>query len=154
MQRLSRLRSRFDEIRMPFDEEAERAAVGAVLVAPARYAKRIARKLWREHFYLEQHGWLWDRTTYAIGKVEWDDVVDVYRWLRKDRWCDRYHDRFGGSLPALVASCLESGFWWHGIYYCDRVLVAAKARARIKRAAGELAEAMNVAQSGWHRRNW
>ena len=67
---------------------------------------------------------------------------------------DVLEERYSGSLPELVASCLDGGFWWHGVYYCDRVLSAAKVRGRIKRAAGELGEALNDSDSGWHRRDW
>lgn len=148
------LRERLNASALPYDDEAERCAIGAMLVAPAQHAKRFGKRLWKEHFYLDQHGWLWERLTYAVSKVEWDDKVSLYLWLRKDQWAQRYRARYGGSLSELVASCLEDGFWWHGIYYCDRVMAAAKARARIKRAAGDLSEALNVADEGWHRRDW
>lgn len=148
------LRERLNASALPYDDEAERCAIGALLLAPKVHAKRIGKRLWREHFYLEQHGWLWERASYAVSRVEWDDVVDVYRWFRKDQWAQRYHDRYGGSLAELVASCLEAGFWWHGIYYCDRVLAAARVRARIKTAANNLSESLNEADDGWYRRNW
>lgn len=150
------LRERVLEECPAYDDEAERCALGALFLAPARHAKRIAKKLWREHFYLEHHAWLWERASCAVGKSkDWDDPIEVHRWLRREKILERYYKRFSGpSLVGLVESCMEAGFWWHGIYYCDRVIAAAKVRGRVKRAAGDLAECLNRAEDGWHRRDW
>jgi replicative DNA helicase len=136
---------------LPYDDYAERCAIGALLAAPADHAKRIGKRLWRDHFYLDQHGWLWNAATFAMGKCEWNDRVSLYLWVRKDKWIKRYRERFSGSLVALVESCLRDAYWWHGPYYCDRVVAAAKLRGRIKRAASELAETLNEADRGWIR---
>lgn len=125
---------------LPWNNEAERCLIGATVLAPAKYARQFAKRVWSRDFYLPQHAWLWGRMTFAIGqqKIEWDDVVEVYRWIRRERLPFRYHDKFGGSITTLMHSCLESGMWWHGFYYCEQVLKASKKRARIMKAAKEL----------------
>lgn len=150
------LRERLSAGGLPYDDYAERCAIGAVLGAPVEHAKRMSRKLFEDHFYVEQHGWLWARLSWAHAKlkVDWDDKVSRYLWLRKEKIVEKYRQKFGCRLSELVGSCIEPGFWWHGDYYIDRVIAAARLRGRIKRAAGDLAETLNQADDGWLKGRW
>lgn len=112
---------------LPWDAEAERCLIGAVMVAPDKYARRFAKRVGVQNFYLPQHAWLW-------GRLATLDVAGVVEYRRK----------FCGLLAPLVKECLEAGMWWHGDYYCDRVLKAFAVRLRIERAADELAKAIEL----------
>lgn len=142
------LRDRLESSGLPWDDEAERGAIGALLLAPQKHAVRMARRAWKEHFYDPGHGWLWSRLTYWLTqrKVDFDSRLMVEAWLTRERIAERFREYYQGSAAKEITSCLNAGLWWHGNYYVDRILEAAKARARIERATEELHEAIESAR--------
>jgi hypothetical protein len=148
------VRQRASETRLAFDDVAERGALSAVLFAPREHAKRLAKRLFQDHFFIDVHGWLWGRVSYAVGpgKVDFGDGFWLRRWLTKERICETCRERFGIRLPEVVGRLDQ--FWWHGDYFCDRVLAAAKCRARLLRAGGDLEDAIARTEAGWTKGNW
>lgn len=80
---------------------------------------------------------MWARLTYAITqlKLDLDEVGEVRRWLFEERICRERRE---------IVACLEAGFWWHGHWYIDRVLAAARLRGRIENATRQLQEAIDA----------
>lgn len=142
------LRERLFASQLPWDDEAERSAIGAVLLAPNGHAKRLVRRAYAGHFFDKGHGWLWEELGLALvkRKLELDSDVQVYDWLCDSKILSRFREQFFGSCGAEIMRCLDSGFWWHGDYYIDVVLKAAKARSRVITAAELLHEALSNAE--------
>ncbi len=140
------LRERLFETQLPWDDGAERAAIGAVLLAPNGQARRLVRRAYSGHFYDQGHGWLWEQMGIALGKgqLDLDNEAAVREWVA--RVLVAFRRRFHGTGRKEIWHCLEAGFWWHGDYHIDIVLKAAKARQRVITAAELLGEALDNAE--------
>jgi hypothetical protein len=147
-QRYADLDERLHASGLPYDVEAERGAVGALLLAPREHACRLSRRICGNQFYERGRGWLWDRMAWAVRqKVDFGKSGDRLVWLTTERIAERFREHFHGSLLKEMTLCMDY-YWWHGPYYIDRIIAAAKVRARITRATNDLAEALNMADEG------
>ena len=136
---------------MPYDKEAERGAVGALLLSPREHAAKLARRAGKGQFLDPGRGWLWERLAWAIRDgADWDHNGDLAWWLTRNRIRERFAEYFQGNALAEMSKCTEC-FWWNGHYYLDRLLAAAKARARIERATRDLSAALDRADEGRER---
>ena len=149
-----RLRERLVESRLPWDDDAERWSIGAVLLAPNAWARKFSGKLYAGHFYDRGHGWLWEELGTALvrTKVLHDDPDSIGDWLSKGQIQRRFREQFVGSAGKEIACCTSDCFWWHGLWYVDRVLVAAKLREAVIREAKLLGEALDRADQWESRR--
>lgn len=141
----AKLRERLCESGLPWDDRAERQAIGAVLLAPREHQRRLVRKLYHGHFYDRGHGWLWDELGTWLNKCKLalDTAEQLKAWLEKAEATERFKERFWGSAAGELRACIDIAFWWHGDWYVGRVLEVAKVRARITGAAEQLNRAMN-----------
>jgi replicative DNA helicase len=148
-----RLRERLYESGLPWDNEAERAAIGAVLLAPNGHSKRLVRRAYSGPFYDPAHGWLWEELGTALVKCKLllEDEARISEWLSKSHVLRRYREKHGAGLRQEIGKCLDC-FWWHGDWYVNRVLEAAKVRAKIEVACNQLQTAMEAAED-WRRVN-
>jgi replicative DNA helicase len=143
----AKLRERLWESQLPWDDSAECAAIGAVLLAPNGHAKRLSRRAYRGHFYDKAHGWLWEELGLALvkGNLRLDDQDQIREWMQNAKILSRFRSQFYGDGFREITACLNTGFWWHGDYYVDQVIKAAKVRARVIAAASQLGEALESA---------
>jgi hypothetical protein len=141
------LQVRLHESGLPYDERAERAAIGALLLAPQEHAVKLARRAYKDHFYDRGRGWLWERLSWSVrhDKADFNQAGFVVWWLVNGEIVERFGEYFMGSAIRELTQCSRECFWWHGHYYVDRVIAAAKVRARIQRAVEELGEALDHA---------
>jgi hypothetical protein len=135
------LRERWWETELPWDDAAERLAIGAVLLAPNDWSKKLSVRLYSGHFYDRGHGWLWEQIAMCKGHPT-DD------WYQKIQ--PAFRERFLGSAARELGACVTGCFWYHGKWYTDRVIKAAKLRARIMSAAESLTTAL-AASEAWRR---
>lgn len=140
------LQARLHESGLPYDERAERAAIGSLLLAPREHAVKLARRLYKDHFYDRGRGWLWERLSYVVRNDKgFDDQTRVLWWLINEEIRERFYEYFFGNAIAEITKCSRDVFWCHGHYYADRVIAAARVRARLQRAVEELGEALDHA---------
>jgi hypothetical protein len=142
------LRERAWNTGLPWDEEAERGAIGALLLAPREHAVKLARRARGHYFLLKPHGWLWGRLTYAITQKRLDigDNGDFQYWAARERIVRKFRQRYHQSIVPIAERCLEAGMWWHGPWYIQRVIEAAKARIRIVQSAEHFKQAIDAAE--------
>jgi hypothetical protein len=131
---------------LPWSDEAERAAIGAVLLAPTEHAKKLVVRTYSGHFYDRGHGWIWEQMSAAIikGNTRFDETTEGYRWLRKIH--GPFKERFLGSVTKEIEACVADCFWWHGKWYIDQVIKAAKLRANVMNAAENLSKSLDEAE--------
>lgn len=143
----AKLRERLWESQLPWDDRAERQAIGAVLLAPNGHAKRLARRAYSGHFYDKGHAWLWEELGLALVrcKLDLDSAEQIRSWLAKSEIMERFMAQFGGNVRKEIAACLDIAWWWHGDRYVDRVIEAAKVRSRVMVAAENFSKAMDAA---------
>src|SRR5687767_1389239 len=104
------LRERLHASGLPWDNEAERAAIGAVLLAPNGHSRRLVRRAYAGHFYDPGHGWLWEQFGTAF-REKMDLDIECFMWLMEHRRIARtYYEKFGGRLSAELRHCIEPGF--------------------------------------------
>lgn len=144
---VSAVARRYSESWLPYDDWAERQAIGAVLLAPNGHSRRLVRRAYSGHFYDEGHGWIWEQLGIALvrSRLLLENEAQIGEWLQKSCVAGAFHERFGYRLSREVLECVEPGFWWHGDWYIDNVLVAAKLRAKVISHAEQLKEALDAA---------
>lgn len=142
-----RLRKRLAESRLPWDDAAERHAIGALLLAPHDWQRKLSTKLYSGHFYDKGHGWLWEELGTAITKWKLNYVFGD--WLQRMEIQRRFNEQFGGGLGREIAFCTQGCFWWHGPWYIGRVLVAAKVRSEVMGSAERLGKALDASDKWW-----
>ena len=150
-----RLRERLLRSGLPCDLEAERAAIGAVLLAPNGHSKRLVRRAYSGHFYDPAHGWLWEELGTALVKckLSLDDEREIAEWLSRGNVLRRYREKYGASLWWEIDSCTNC-FWWHGDYFIDRIIEVAKIRAKILTACENLQTALDLADDWRAKQKW
>lgn len=116
---------------LPSDIDAERKAICAVIVGPMEHATKLVQRAKGEHFYDPFHGWVWDRCRWQLTREKRE--VDAGTLLNR---------RLSHNPGLELFRCINSGFWWHGLYYLERVLKEARKRERIMRAVTELQKAI------------
>lgn len=142
----AKLRERLADSALPWDDEAERGAIGAVLLAPNIHARKMVKRAFSGHFFDRGHGWLWEQISQALTKnILTDRERSIASWLRAADIAARFRRQFFGRAGNEIAACLKTGFWWHGNYFIDRVLLAAKTRAGVVNAAEQLGKALDAA---------
>lgn len=146
------LYERLLDCQLPYDLDAERCAIGAVMLAPNGHAKRLSRRAYRGHFFDEARGWLWEEIGLALVKCKFvfDDEPQIGEWIAKSRIIKRFETTWRGCLIKEMRQCMDAGFWWHGDWYVDQVVSAAKVRAKIVTATDHLREALDAGDE-WRR---
>jgi hypothetical protein len=144
-----KLRERLWESRLPWDDAAERAAIGAVLIAPNDWARRMVRRAYSGHFYDRAHGWLWNELSSVLCRKSNDANDPVSVWIQRADLSPRFRREFCGSVSLEIAACLRDCFWWHGNYFIDKVLAAAKLRASVIQSAEQLGKSLENAERWW-----
>lgn len=136
------------DVFLPEDLEAERFAIGCVLLADGLNAKRAFRELWDVHFSDDYHGWIWGRLSWACKKVAWDEgVVD---WLVKDGARERSR-KYGGTLVYDLFRFTRPALYWNLHWYTSRVRGAYKRRASIIEARIHLGTLLTEAHQASYR---
>ena len=121
---------------LPYDDEAERYAIGAVLLAPDDQAKRIVKLALPWQFYDLGRERMWARLREAILKGTWGDMALA-------RLVKRLDTKHPNMTAYEISVCINEAFWWHGPYYVAAVTRLARKRERIIRAVKELRKAMD-----------
>lgn len=145
-----KLRERLWASRLPWDDAAERGAIGAVLLAPNDWARKLVRRAFSGHFYDRGHGWLWEELGTALKERRLTDMPDsIGWWLESRNIFPRFRAQFFGSAGSEISVCLDGVFWWNANWYIDRILAAAKVRANVIAKADLLKEAIDASEKWW-----
>ena len=126
-------------VALPRDFDAERLAIGAVLIADQAHATQFVRLAKGKHFFEPAHGWLWDRMSYGLCVVH---TPNLGRWLYENGSGWRCRELWQTSLLDLTMFGLERAFWWHGRWYIGLVLESHRKRTKIVEAVGNLQRAI------------
>ncbi len=128
----------------PADIKMELSAIGAVMIAPHAHAVTLLTKAKAGIFFCRDHAWMWEHFQNVLvkGGFSFDTDRDIGWWLNRTKICRDFKRVFAYSVVPVIEAALNSGFWWHGQYYVEKVIAAAKKRNRILKAAADLKEAL------------
>ena len=123
---------------VPFDLQAERATLGAILLDREAIIA-VAPRLAPEHFYLEKHGWIYEAAMACYGRRVPPDIATLSDELRRRERLEPVGGiAFLGELVAEVPTAV------HVEYYAEIVEHAA-VRRRLIETGGKIA-AMGYAE--------
>jgi len=128
-----------------FDYEAELVSLCAAMIAPLGVAKKLLRSASAGVFGIPEHRWLWKKVCDAvlIQSLDIGDPLQLAYAMRRGNWVREFRSAFRYPLGVVIEQCLNSGFWWHGPYYLDRVVTQAKRRQRVETIARQLREVID-----------
>ncbi len=137
---------RCGESNLPHDDESERCAIAALLHGPYDNGRRLARRAHAGQFFDPMCSWLWRELREAL--TTWQPRITTETgmndWMAKRHVAARFRGDFRMRLTRFYERYVWNvGFWWHGDWYIDRVIEAAKIRERIIGSAGLLHKALD-----------
>jgi hypothetical protein len=143
---------RICDLRLPYDEQAERHAIGALLLAPDGWQRRLSYRLHFGHFFSQSDAWLWEQVGMALkyDNMRFDHTDASLRWMRNVQ--PVFRRRFGLRVSSELAKCVRNCFWWNADWYVDRVLQAARLRTQVIKAAGVLHRVLDTTDQWWTER--
>jgi replicative DNA helicase len=117
----------------PFNQQAEEAVLGAVLIDPESYAE-LAQILQPEHFYVIRNGWIWQAYSNLFNRQVPIDLLTVSEELEKH---DQLNDT--GGQPYLISLVNQTPTSVNAEAYA-KIVEDNFIRRRILQAANDLAK--------------